>query len=247
MAEATRKDTDTETDSRFERSGATTVDERRAPDDVTDLPKESFKGVLKRAIREFNEDKVTDWAAALTYYGVLSIFPMLLALVSLLGLFGQPATQPLLDNIGSIAPGPGKQIITNAITNLQKSQGGAGIMFVVGLADTGNPIGPLTTPQNDTLGSFQARDELLKRNGCVAQDFALTTTDAMKFGNAPHEMWDAAYPKCQKYSGCPAKYPVVWCPLDVNHGNGPNPMGGDAALVEPYRRVGMWKFFSTLP
>jgi membrane protein len=130
MAEATRKDTDT----RFERDGATATDERRAPDDVSDLPKESWKGVLKRAWREFSDDKVTDWAAALTYYGVLSIFPMLLALVSLLGLFGQSATQPLLDNISTVAPGPAKDIVTNAITNLQKSQGSAGIMFFVGLA-----------------------------------------------------------------------------------------------------------------
>jgi membrane protein len=129
MAEATRNDTST--DQRFERGSD--ADERRAPDDVTDLPKQSWKGVLKRAIREFNEDKVTDWAAALTYYGVLSIFPMLLALVSLLGLFGQSATQPLLDNIGSVAPGPAKQIVTQAITNLQKSQSSAGVLFVVGI------------------------------------------------------------------------------------------------------------------
>jgi membrane protein len=127
MAEATRKDSD----QRFERNGA---DERRTPDDVTDLPKESWKGVLKRAMREFSEDNVTDWAAALTYYGVLSIFPMLLALISLLGLFGQSATQPLLDNISSIAPGPAKDIVTQAIQNLQKSQGAAGVLFFVGLA-----------------------------------------------------------------------------------------------------------------
>src|SRR3954453_16226173 len=127
MAEATRKDSD----QRFERNG---TDERNAPDDVTDLPKQSWKSVLKRAWREFSEDKVTDWAAALTYYGVLSIFPMLLALISLLGLFGQSATQPLLDNISGVAPGPAKDIVTQAIQNLQKSQGSAGIMFFVGLA-----------------------------------------------------------------------------------------------------------------
>ena len=91
-------------------------------------------GVLKRAWREFSDDKITDWAAALTYYGVLSIFPMLLALISLLGLFGQSATQPLLDNISTVAPGPAKDIVTNAITNLQKSQGSAGVMFFVGIA-----------------------------------------------------------------------------------------------------------------
>jgi membrane protein len=129
MAEGTR--TDTETERRFDRRDA---DERRAPDDLTDLPKHSWKGVLKRAMREFSDDNVTDWAAALTYYGVLSIFPMLLALISLLGLFGQSATQPLLDNISSVAPGPAKDIVTQAIQNLQKSQGGAGVMFFVGLA-----------------------------------------------------------------------------------------------------------------
>jgi membrane protein len=128
MAEGTR--TDTESERRFDRRDA---DEHRAPDDITDLPKQSWKGVLKRATREFSDDNVTDWAAALTYYGVLSIFPMLLALISLLGLFGQSATQPLLDNISSVAPGPAKDIVTQAIQNLQKSQGGAGVMFFVGL------------------------------------------------------------------------------------------------------------------
>ena len=110
------------------------ADEDRAPDDVTDLPKSSFGAVLKRAFREFQDDNVTDWAAALTYYGVLAIFPMLLALISLLGLFGQSATQPLLDNLQSIAPGPAKDLLTQAIQNLQKNSGGAGILFFVGLA-----------------------------------------------------------------------------------------------------------------
>ena len=122
---------DAQTERRFARG---TVDERRAPDDVTDLPKESWRGVVRRAMREYSDDNVTDWAAALTYYGVLSIFPMLLALVSLLGLFGQSATQAILDNLSSIAPGPAKDILTQAVTNLQKSQGAAGVLFVVGLA-----------------------------------------------------------------------------------------------------------------
>jgi membrane protein len=128
MAEATRKDTD----QRFDRGA--TADEDRAPDDVTDLPKRSWKGVLKRTAAEFNEDKLTDWAAALTYYSVLSIFPALLVLISLIGLAGQSATQTLIDNISGIAPGAAKDILTQAIANLQKSQGAAGILFVVGLA-----------------------------------------------------------------------------------------------------------------
>ncbi|HSH61329.1 MAG TPA: YihY/virulence factor BrkB family protein [Acidimicrobiales bacterium] len=105
-----------------------------APDTPTDLGKRSWGGVLKRTVREFKEDALTDRAAALTYYGVLAIFPALLALVSVLGLVGQSATQPLVDNLGKVAPGPAKDIFTTAIQNLQKSKGSGGILFIVGLA-----------------------------------------------------------------------------------------------------------------
>ena len=106
----------------------------RAPGSPTDLPARGWLSTAKRTLREFSEDNLTDWAAALTYYGILSIFPALLAVVSILGLIGQSATQPLIDNLGSVAPGPAKQIVTSALHNLQKSQGAAGVLFVVGLA-----------------------------------------------------------------------------------------------------------------
>ena len=89
--------------------------------------------VLTRTIGEFREDNLTDWAAALTYYGVLAIFPALIVLVSILGLIGESATQPLIDNLGTVAPGPAKEIFTSAIENLQGDQGAAGVLFVVGL------------------------------------------------------------------------------------------------------------------
>jgi membrane protein len=108
--------------------------EERAPEKPAKLSKGSWLGVLRRTVREFREDNLTDWAAALTYYAILSIFPAILALVSVLGLIGTSATQPLLDNLGSVAPGPAKDILTSALKNLQKSQGAAGILFVVGLA-----------------------------------------------------------------------------------------------------------------
>ena len=60
-------------------------------------------------MREFREDNLTDWAAALTYYSILSIFPATLALVSILGVVGHSATQPLIDNLGKVAPGPARQ------------------------------------------------------------------------------------------------------------------------------------------
>jgi membrane protein len=103
------------------------------PDDPTDLPKESWMAVLKRTVKEFKDDNLTDWAAALTYYGIMSLFPMLLVLVSLLGVVGPSATQPLIDNLGQLAPGEATKIFTDAIKNLQSSQGAAGIMAIVSI------------------------------------------------------------------------------------------------------------------
>jgi membrane protein len=119
-----------------DRKDDATVGERdeEAPDTPAKLSKGSWGGVLKRTVKEFKQDNLTDWAAALTYYGILSIFPLLLVLVSILGLVGESATQPLIDNVGKVAPGPAKEIVTSAIQNLQKSQGAAGVLFIVGLA-----------------------------------------------------------------------------------------------------------------
>ncbi|MEA2402350.1 MAG: rane protein [Thermoleophilaceae bacterium] len=105
-----------------------------APETPTDLKAASWWSVLKRTVREFKEDNLTDWAAALTYYGVLAIFPALIVLVSVLGLIGSSATQPLIDNLGKVAPGPAQEIFTSAIKNLQGSKGAAGVLFIVGLA-----------------------------------------------------------------------------------------------------------------
>jgi membrane protein len=99
----------------------------------TDLSSRSWLGVLKRTVGEFREDNLTDWAAALTYYAVLAIFPALIVLVSVLGLIGESATQPLIDNLGKVAPGPAKDIFTSAIENIQGSKGAAGVFFVIGL------------------------------------------------------------------------------------------------------------------
>jgi membrane protein len=98
------------------------------------LPKRAWVGVVRRTLSEFSDDNLTDWAAALTYYGIVAIFPALIAVVSILGLIGDSATQPLLDNLGTFAPGPAHQILSNALNGLTQSRGSAGILFVVGLA-----------------------------------------------------------------------------------------------------------------
>ena len=105
-------------------------DSTRGP---TELSSRSWLGVLKRTGTEFREDNLTDWAAALTYYAVLAIFPALIVLVSGLGLIGDSATQPLIDNLGKVAPGPAKDIFTSAIENIEGSKGAAGVFFIAGL------------------------------------------------------------------------------------------------------------------
>ncbi len=103
------------------------------PDNPTDLPRESWPGILKRTLHQFNEDKLTTWAAALTYYAVLSIFPALLALVSILGVVGPSATQPLVDNLSTVAPGPAKDILTNALNGIKGNQGASTLALIIGL------------------------------------------------------------------------------------------------------------------
>ncbi|MBI5105869.1 MAG: YihY/virulence factor BrkB family protein [Solirubrobacterales bacterium] len=106
----------------------------RDPQSPAQLSKPTWKETLKRTFKEFKEDNLTDWAAALTYYGVLALFPAIIALVSILGLVGPSATQPLLDNLATLAPGPARDIVTGAVENVANGRGAAGLTFVLGLA-----------------------------------------------------------------------------------------------------------------
>ena len=104
-----------------------------APDSPTDLGGTSKKATLKRTLTEFSADNLTDWAAALTYYGVLAVFPAIIALVSIIGFLPSSTTDSLLQNVSSVAPGPAKQILTNTINSLSGSSGAASIGLIVGL------------------------------------------------------------------------------------------------------------------
>ncbi|WP_128378167.1 YihY/virulence factor BrkB family protein [Streptomyces cavernae] len=107
--------------------------ERRAPDEPGQLPGRSWAAALKGTLKEFKDDELTDRAAALTYYGILSVFPALLVLVSLLGVAGQSATQQVLDNIQNLAPGSARDVIGNAVRQLRGNAGTGSAMAVVGL------------------------------------------------------------------------------------------------------------------
>ncbi len=108
----------------------------RRPEGRAHARKGSLFQTLKRTFTEFKEDALTDSAAALTYYGVLSIFPALIALVSIVGLVFDPArvTKALTDVVSSIGPASAVETFRGPIESITQSSGTAGIMLIVGIA-----------------------------------------------------------------------------------------------------------------
>ncbi|WP_370962403.1 YihY/virulence factor BrkB family protein [Amycolatopsis sp. cg9] len=106
---------------------------RKTPEGPGELSKRSWGAVLKRTAKQFGRDNLTDWAAALTYYGVLSLFPGVLVLTSLLGLLGPDKVQTLIDNVQQVVPGQGREVLVGAIRELAGSRGLAGPLAVIGL------------------------------------------------------------------------------------------------------------------
>ena len=102
----------------------------------TDLPRNSWGSTLKRTLKGFKQDKLNHWAAALTFYAVLSLFPALLVMVSLVGLFADPATVTkfLTDVIGSLGPSSAVDTFKGPIDSITSNRGAAGIMAIVGVA-----------------------------------------------------------------------------------------------------------------
>ncbi|KJK49865.1 ribonuclease [Lentzea aerocolonigenes] len=102
-------------------------------DRPTKLPKGAWWGVLKRTVKEFNDDNLTDWAGALTYYAVLSLFPGLIVLTSALALLGETTTQELLKYVDQVAPGQAGDLIKSSVEELQKGQSSAGLLGIIGV------------------------------------------------------------------------------------------------------------------
>lgn len=109
-------------------------DDPRKPDSPTDLTKPSIVFVLKKTAREFSRDQCTDLAAALTYYSVLSLFPALLALVSLLGVFGQgeKTTDAVLQMVDDVGPSSAVDTLRGPVEQLVSAPS-AGFALVLGL------------------------------------------------------------------------------------------------------------------
>jgi membrane protein len=99
-------------------------------------PKTSLFATAKRTFTEFSEDNMTDWAAALTYYGLLSLFPAMIALVSIIGLVGDPqaTTKTITDIVGKLGPSSAADTFAGPIKSITAHKSAAGILFIAGLA-----------------------------------------------------------------------------------------------------------------
>lgn len=91
----------------------------------------STRATLRRTFTEFKEDGLTDWAAALTYYGLLSLFPALLVLSAIVGLVASP--DDITDVILEIAPASAADTLSGPIESITSNAGSAGAVLGVGL------------------------------------------------------------------------------------------------------------------
>jgi membrane protein len=125
---------------------ATRTDDRAGGDGRDDIRRdyrptgtdrrESVFSTVKRTATEFSEDNLTDWAAALTYYGLLSLFPALIALVGVIGFFADPqgATQTITDVVTQIGPESAADTFAGPIESITSNSSAAGILAIVGIA-----------------------------------------------------------------------------------------------------------------
>jgi membrane protein len=129
--------------------------EKRLARDLDGPPHERTGGLvptLKRTLTEFKEDHGTDWAAALTYYSVLSIFPALIAMVAIVGLVGDPkkVTKNLTDIVSKFQPSTTARTFRGPIESITANRGTAGVLLVVGI------IGALWTASGYVGGFIRA-------------------------------------------------------------------------------------------
>ncbi len=117
-----------------DRADAPAPEDPRKPSSPPDLTKPSWRHVLRMTVREFQTDNATDLAAALTYFAVLALFPAILALVSVFGLFGD--AQAVVDDVMTVvnrATGDLRLEQVEGVVSDLAQQDRAGVALVTGL------------------------------------------------------------------------------------------------------------------
>jgi len=122
------------------RTGDDRDDDLSAPDpdagpgSPTELKGKGIFAALKRTFKQYSQDNISDWAAALTYYGILSIFPAVLALVSILGMVSDNGQQTVQNTLNEVVPSPEIQRLVNTVLGQVRDPGAAGFAAIIGIA-----------------------------------------------------------------------------------------------------------------
>jgi membrane protein len=158
---------------------------RRGPASPTDLNKRSWFGTLKRAGKGFSRDKLTDWAAALTYYAVLSLFPAIIALISILGLVVDPATitRVITDVVSQLGPKSAVDTFKGPIQQISSNRSGALLGLIIGVAaalwTASGYVGAFMRASNAIYGREEGRPFYLLRPLQIAVTFVLVMMAAL--------------------------------------------------------------------
>lgn len=139
----------------IKRTDAPDADHPQKPQKLSKVEKGNWVYIFKRALSQFTKDGCTDLAASLTYFAVLSIFPALLAIVSLLGVFGQgkQTTDAILSFLSDYAPSDMLSLISDPISQLTESSA-AGFALVTGV------VGALWTASGYVGGFSRAMNKI---------------------------------------------------------------------------------------
>lgn len=204
------------TDTAVDHVAAPDPDDARKPQGVTELRTQSWKYIAKRSIAKFSADGCTDLAASLTYYGVLSLFPAILALVSIVGLVGQAeqTTKVLLDLVGQLGGTSMVKTISGPVEQLASSRA-AGWTFVLGLLtalwSASGYVGAFSRAMNRIYGTDEGRPVWKLRPALllvtlasvllvaaialllvISGPIARVLGDAIGLGDAAVNVWDTA-------------------------------------------------------
>ena len=98
----------------------------------------SAVAVIKRTLVSFYDDQMTQHAAALTYYSLMSLFPAILLGLSLLGLLGQyPSTyNAIIDYLRDVVPHSALVPLDSSLRQALQHKGSAVTAFAVSIALT---------------------------------------------------------------------------------------------------------------
>ena len=135
------------------------------PRRVRQLSWSTWRGVLVRSVQNFLKDNCADWAAALTYYGVLALFPSTIVVVALVGLVsnGDETVDTVLGLARDVGAGSvvGNEGFVSVVRGVVEQQSGSGVLLSFGLLgalwSASGFIGAFTRASNAIYGVYEGR------------------------------------------------------------------------------------------